>query len=142
MLYHPVKPMASVEDIDLITLVVTDQDEALDFYVDTLGFELIQKEEYPDGRQWIEISPPDSAVKLAVKTPEMFDGEEAEHRRALIGASPQITYRVDDCMALCDSLQDHGVTVDDGPSTKPWGIQAVVRDPSGNQIVLTEEVNS
>lgn len=132
--------MATIRDVDLVTLVVLDQDEALDFYVDTLGFEVVQEESYPDGGGWIEISPPGSTVALTVKTPEMFDGDEAAHRRALVGASPQITYRVDDCAALCDRLREQGVTVLDGPSTEPWGVQATVSDPSGNKVVFTEEL--
>lgn len=77
-----------------------------------------------------------------MKTPEMFDDEEAQHRRALIGTSPQVAFRVDDCRELYQSLLEKGVSFNAEPEEKPWGISAVARDPSGNQVVLTEETTS
>lgn len=112
--------MGVIEDVDLVTVVVEDQDEAIEFYVDDLGFELHQDEDYGTNNRWVEICPPGSQTRLTLKTPEMFDDEEAKHRRALIGGSPQITFRVDDCKDLYQSLQGKGVEFDDEPSEKPW----------------------
>ena len=127
-----------IKAIDMVTLVVDDQDEAIKFYVEKLGFELHQIEDYGDGGMWIEIAPKGSQTKITVKTPESFDSEEATHRQALIGASPQITYRVEDCNKVYHSLRDEGVPFDDEPSQKPWGISVTARDPSGNPVVFTE----
>lgn len=131
--------MATITGVDVVTIVVEDQEEALTFYLEELGFHLDQDEEYGDQGRWIEISPPDSDVSLKLKTPEMFDSDEAVHRRALIGRSPQITYQVGDCMEIFQSLTDRGIPFEDEPKSKPWGTQATLRDPSGNLVVLTEK---
>ena len=105
--------------IDLVTLVVEDQDEALEFYVETLGFDLHQDESYGDANRWIEIRPPGSAATITVKTPEMFDEHERPHRRALIGTSPQVTFAVADCQALYREFQAAAVPLDGEPSDAP-----------------------
>lgn len=127
-----------IEGIDLVTLVVEDQEEALEFYVEKLGFELHQDDDYGEDGRWIEIAPKESHSKITIKTPESFDSEEAEHHRALLGTNPQITYRVNNCDEVYQHLKINGVTFDDKPSTKPWGISVTARDPSGNPVVLTE----
>ena len=132
--------MVTDATIDLVTLVVEDQDEAIEFYVDTLGFELHQDESYGVADRWIEIRPPGSAATITVKTPEMFDEREGRHRRALIGTSPQLTFRVDDCQALYRNLRAADVPLDGEPSKAPWGISLTARDPSGNPVVFTEAV--
>ena len=126
--------------IDLVTLVVEDRDDALEFYVETLGFELHQDESYGDANRWIEIRPPGSTATITVKTPAMFDERERPHRRALIGTSPQLTFRVDDCQALYRRLRAADVPLDGEPSNAPWGISLTARDPSGNPVVFTEGV--
>ena len=100
-----------IQRVDLVTLVVDDQDEALEFYVDRLGFELRQDEDYENGGRWIEIAPPGAETSISVKTPAMYDEEEAHHRRALVGTSPPIAYRVDDCTRCYETLSARGGSV-------------------------------
>ena len=119
--------------------MVEDQDKAIEFYVELVGLELRQDEDYGDGRRWVEIAPSGSQTKLTLKTPEMFGREEAIHRRALIGSSPQVTFLVDDCMELYRNLRKEGVSFDDEPTRRAWGTSVTARDPTGNQVVFTEE---
>lgn len=127
-----------ITGIKLVTLLVEDQDEAVEFYVDKLGFTLQRNDDYAGGGRWIEISPPGSVTNISLKTPEMFDEGEREHRRALIGDGPQLAYHVDDCWDTYESLRELGVPFDSEPTTESWGTQAVARDPSGTQVVLVE----
>lgn len=127
-----------ITGIKLVTLFVDDQDEAVEFYVDKLGFTLQQDDDYGGGGRWIEITLPGSETNISMKTPEMFDEGEREHRRALIGEGPQLAYHVDDRWETYESLRDRGVPFDSEPTTEAWGTQAVVRDPSGTQVVLVE----
>ena len=130
--------MGAIDGIDLVTQVVDDQDEAIAFYVDVLGFERVQDEAYGDGNRWVEIGPVNSDTRITLKTPEMFEDGEEVHRRALIGASPTVTYRVDDCEAVYRHLRSSEVSFDDEPSSHPWGVSVTARDPSGNPVVFTE----
>ena len=127
----------TIDGIDLVTLVVDDQDQAIAFYVDVLGFELVQDGAYGDGTRWVEIGPAKSDTRITPKTPEMFEDGEEEHRRALIGASPTVTYRVDDCEAVYRRLRSSEVSFDDDPTAHPWGVSVTARNPSGNPVVLT-----
>lgn len=68
--------MTLIDGIDLITYVVIDQDEAIEFYVDTLGCELVQDEAYGDAGRWVEIGIRGTNATLAIKTPDMFDEAE------------------------------------------------------------------
>ncbi len=133
--------MGQVDAIDLVTLVVEDQDRAIDFYVDKVGLNLVQDEAYGEGERWVEVAPPGSRTKITLKTPEMFEDEEARHRRALVGASPQVTLLVDDCWGIYDRLREDGVRFDDEPVDLPWGTSVTARDPSGNQVVFTQEAS-
>ena len=129
--------MGPIQGIDLVTLVVEDIDEAIEFYVDTLGLELYQDEAYGDGDRWVEVRPAGSRTKLVLKTPAQFDESEARHHRELIGTTPMVTFRVDDCCRCYDALREAGVRFDGEPESRPWGTTAVARDPSGNPVVLT-----
>lgn len=130
-----------ITGIKLVTLFVEDQDVALEFYVDQLGFELRRDDDYGDGGRWIEIAPPGSETSISVKTPETFDGDERDHRRALVGSGPQIAYYVDDCRETYRSLREAGVPFDGEPTAEPWGTQAVASDPFGTDVVLVERAS-
>lgn len=124
-----------------MTLLVEDQDEAVEFYVDKLGFDRRRDDDYGEGGRWLEIAPPGSETNISVKTPEMFDDDDQEHRRALIGSGPQIAYHVDDCWETYESLLEEGVSFDDEPTSEPWGTQAIAKDPFGTDVVLVETAN-
>lgn len=130
--------MGSVTAIDIVPVVVDDQEKALEFYVDLVGLELRQDEEYGDGTRWIEVAPARSKTKLTLKTPSMFEKAEAVHRRALMGSSPQVTFLVDDCRQIYQRLQNAGVPFDDEPTQRAWGTSVTARDPAGNLVVFTE----
>lgn len=132
----------SIQGIDLVTLVVNDHDESIAFYVDTLGFELVQDEAYAPGQRWVEVAPPASDAAIALKTPEMFEEPERAHHQALIGTAPTVTFRVEDCRALYDRLANNGVTLDGPPSEESWGVSVTARDPAGNPDVFTETESS
>lgn len=129
-----------IKGVKLVTLLVGDQDEAIEFYVDKLGFDLRRDVDDGSGGRWIEIAPPGSETNISVKTPEMHDDDIEEHVRGLLDhGGPQIAYSVDDCRETYDSLRELGVPFDGEPTTQPWGTQAVARDPFGTHVVLIEE---
>jgi catechol 2,3-dioxygenase-like lactoylglutathione lyase family enzyme len=127
-------------------LWVDDQDEALAFYTEKLGFEVradVTLPEIPDFR-WLTVGPPgqpDIAVVLcAIPGPPVFDPETVEQIKALVakGCAGTIFLTTDDCRASYEELKGRGVEFIDTPEERPYGIDSSFRDPSGNHIRLTQ----
>jgi predicted enzyme related to lactoylglutathione lyase len=129
-------------------LWVHDQDEALDFYTQKLGWEVrsdVTLAEMGDFR-WLTVAPagqPDfSIVLMAIPGPPVFDQETAEQVRTLMGkgAANSIFLTTDDCRASYEELKSRGVQFTEEPEERPYGIDCGFRDPSGNHLRLTQVV--
>ena len=124
----------------MVTRVVEDQDEAISFYTERLGFEIRRDHPGPHGR-FVTVAPEtDENVELVLVAPDGFDDEDAESLRAMTGNDWGLIYEVDDCRATYEELRGRGVEFRDEPQEMPWGIQAVAIDPDGNETVLQEPV--
>ncbi|NYE50334.1 catechol 2,3-dioxygenase-like lactoylglutathione lyase family enzyme [Spinactinospora alkalitolerans] len=118
--------------LGLVTLVVRDYDEAVAFYVNAVGFELIEDTRISDEKRWVVVGPPgarETAVLLArAATPE---------QAARIG--DQTGGRVGWFLNTEDFDRDHermraaGVVFEEPPRHEPYGTVAVFRDPYGNR---------
>lgn len=131
-----------ITNISLLTLWVTDQDEARDFYVDKLGFEAKTDVSMGDGFRWVTIGHPDQPeleVTLMVPGPPL-DPEmtEAITRALAKGSMGGFGLSTDDCQKTYDELTAQGVEFTQPPSKRPYGVEAVMRDNSGNWLVLVE----
>lgn len=127
------------------TVYVLDQDRAKAFYTDTLGFE-VRNDVTLDGFRWLTVGPkdqPDLQIILAEPAPPMFDAEAAATVRALIskGALGAGVMKTEDCRASFAELSAKGVTFLQEPAERPYGIEAVFRDDSGNWFSLTQSVD-
>jgi predicted enzyme related to lactoylglutathione lyase len=127
-------------------LWVQDQDEALAFYTEKVGFEVradVTMAEMGDFR-WLTVGPagqPDIAVVLmAIPGPPVMDAETGELDRTLMakGFAGTIFLTTDDCRASYEELKGRGVEFAEHPEERPYGIDAGFRDPSGNHIRLTQ----
>jgi catechol 2,3-dioxygenase-like lactoylglutathione lyase family enzyme len=127
-------------------LWVHDQDEALAFYTEKLGFETRADVTIPElgDFRWLTVGPPaqpDIAVVLmAVPGPPVMDEETAEQVRALMakGFAGTIFLTTDDVHASYEELKSRGVEFSEEPEERPYGIDSAFRDPSGNNIRLTQ----
>jgi predicted enzyme related to lactoylglutathione lyase len=127
-------------------LWVHDQEEALAFYTQKLGFEVRADVTLPEmgDFRWLTVGPPaqpDIAVTLcAIPDPPAFDAETAELIRTLMakGCAGTIFLTTDDCQASYEELKGRGVEFIDTPEERPYGIDSSFRDPSGNHIRLTQ----
>ncbi len=131
-----------ITNISLITLWVTDQDEALDFYVGKLGFEPKVDQRMGEGFRWVTIghpAQPELEVTLMVPGPPL-DPEMAQaiERSLAKGQMGGFGLRTDDCRKDYEQLSAKGVTFVQEPSDRPYGVEAVMRDNSGNWLVLVE----
>lgn len=117
-------PCMAITGIQTLTVFVSDQDRAHDFYVDVLGMDIRFDESMGDYR-WLEVGT-ESGPSLTLHKP--FLGREA-------GGSTGIIVTCADLDAECDRLKAAGVDVT-GPKDEPWGREAVFHDPDGNAFVL------
>ena len=129
-------------------LWVHDQDEALAFYTQKVGFEVridVTVAELGDFR-WLTVGPvgqPDmSIVLMKIPGPPVMDAETAEQVRALMakGFAGTVFLTTDDCQASYEELSARGVEFTEAPEQRPYGIDSGFRDPSGNAIRLTQVV--
>ena len=127
-------------------LWVHDQDEALKFWTDKVGFEVRSDVTVPEmgNFRWLTVSPPaqpDVAIVLmAVPGPPMVDATTDEQLRDLIGKglAGTVFLTTDDCQKSYEELRARGVEFTETPEQRPYGIDCGFRDPSGNSIRLTE----
>ncbi len=124
------------------TVYVLDQDKAKEFYTQQLGFE-VRNDTTMDGFRWLTVGPkeqPDLEMVLMEPGAPMFDAETAEQLRALVakGALGTGVMKTRDCRATFKELSAKGVTFLQEPEERPYGVEAVFRDDSGNWYSLTE----
>ncbi len=124
---------------------VHDQDEALDFYTNTLGWELrsdVTMKEW--SFRWLVVGPPGQddvgLVLMPVPGPPMLDADSSAQLAALVakGAGGTLFIETDDCQATYDELSARGVVFNDPPTEQPYGIDTSFRDPSGNNVRVTQ----
>jgi uncharacterized glyoxalase superfamily protein PhnB len=127
-------------------LWVHDQDEALAFYTQKLGFEVRSDVTLPEmgNFRWLTVGPagqPDFAIVLmSIPGPPVMDGESAEQVKSLMakGFAGAVFLTTDDCQASYEDLRSRGVEFSEAPEERPYGIDAGFRDPSGNSLRLTQ----
>jgi uncharacterized glyoxalase superfamily protein PhnB len=127
-------------------LWVHDQDEALAFYTDKLGFEVRADVTLPElgNFRWLTVGPaaqPDIAIVLmAIPGPPVMEPDTADQVRTLMakGFAGTIFLTTDDCNAAYEELKTRGVEFVEQPEDRPYGIDSSFRDPSGNHIRLTQ----
>ena len=125
---------------------VHDQDEALAFYTEKLGFEVKSDVTLPElgGFRWLTVGPvgqPDFALALmTVPGPPVFAEDTADKIRDLMarGAAGGLFFATDDCRGDYEELRARGVEFTEEPSERPYGIDAGLHDPSGNNIRIVQ----
>jgi len=127
-------------------LWVHDQDEALRFYTEKVGLEIRQDVTVPEmgNFRWLTVGPPQqddiAIVLMAIPGPPLMDADTERQVRDLVakGFSGTVFLSTDDCRASYKELVARGVEFTEEPEDRPYGVDAGFRDPSGNNIRLTE----
>ena len=124
---------------------VHDQDEALAFWTGPIGWEVRADVTMPDwGFRWLVVGPPDQPdvglVLMNVPSPPMLDQATSDALAELVakGAGGTLFLETDDCQRAYDELSARGITFNDPPTAQPYGIDTSFRDPSGNNVRLTQ----
>ncbi len=124
------------QGVELVGLYVRDQEEALTFYVEKLGFHV-----HTDVRngtyRWLTVQHPEQPsfqLGLFVPGAPVHDVATAQSLLALVakGAMPPLVLVVDDCRASYEQLRARGVEFIQAPEERYGAIDASFRDPSGN----------
>ena len=124
------------QGIEVTGLYVHDQDEALAFYVDKLGFRVHTDVRNGDYR-WLTVQHPDQPsfqLGLFAPGPPVHDAATAQALRAIVakGAMPPLVLVVDDCRGACKRMREQGVEFMQEPVERFGTVDAGFRDPSGN----------
>jgi catechol 2,3-dioxygenase-like lactoylglutathione lyase family enzyme len=131
-----------ITNVSLATVWVTDQDEAKAFYIDKLGFREATDVSMGDGYRWCTVCHPDHPeLELTLMRPgPPLDDESADAFRRMLdkGSLGAVGLATDDCRKTHAELAAKGVEFVQVPSERPYGVEAILRDSSGNWLVLVE----
>jgi catechol 2,3-dioxygenase-like lactoylglutathione lyase family enzyme len=126
-----------LKNLMFVTIYVSDQDRALEFYTDSLGLEMVHDNPTPEGR-FLTVAPADKSVQILLwpgNPGQRPAGEAAEQVRP---AGP-IFLASDDLRQEFKVLRSRGVEfVDPEPQDYAFGVRATALDPDGNRIELRQ----
>lgn len=115
-----------VTHVKFVSIPVSDQDRALDFYHEKLGFEVLADAPFSEGVRWIQVRPPDAETSLT-----LFPSSDA-----FPIPCPALVFAVPDVRVAYEALREKGVTFSKPPFEEPSGVFAQLTDPDGNEFVL------
>jgi len=131
-----------ITNVSLTTIYCLDQQATRDFYVDVLGFQPHTDITMGEGFRWLTVALPDhpelEVVLMKVGPPLDAEATAFVERQLGKGQMGGLGLRVDDCMKTAEELKAKGVSFVQEPSDRPYGVEAVIRDNSGNWLVLVE----
>lgn len=118
-----------IKRIKFIGIPVRDQQRALEFYTEKLGFRVLTNQELSPTQRWIELSIPGAETGITLFTPEGQEGR--------IGTFLNTSWEVDRLEKTYAELIARGVEFASPPEKQPWGHFAMLKDSEGNTIVLS-----
>jgi catechol 2,3-dioxygenase-like lactoylglutathione lyase family enzyme len=125
------KTRTKITQVGTVIVPVSDQDRALDFYLDTLGFEKRTDVPYGEGERWVEVAPPGAATTIAIVPPR--EGDSA-------GVETRVGFTTKDVDSDHENLRARGVDADEvmrmGDPVPPMFF---FRDPDGNRFLIVEQ---
>jgi lactoylglutathione lyase len=123
-----------------ISVFVSDQDRAKDFYTNKLGMELRTDQPlYPGATaRWVAVAPKGAQTEITLYLPD----ENWEHYKNMVGKAQALTLNVSDVQSTYDSLKAKGVNFEGEPDKQPWGTFVTMKDSEGNSLILVEQPKS
>jgi lactoylglutathione lyase len=125
--------MMAIKLVRVVSVFVSDQDRALDFYTNALGFELRMDVPYGEGYRWVEVAPKGAETAIALVKP--YPGQPGGQ----IGGLTSFVLSTDDIAATYEELRGRGVEFVEPPAMQSWGMmQAILADLDGNQSMMVQ----
>jgi len=117
-----------IKQIKFVSIPVADQNRALDFYTEKLGFTIITDQPFDEKQRWIELRVPKAETRVV-----LFTAEGDEKR---VGTFMNMSYACDDIQETYNALKARGVEFEGAPQQQPWGTYAIFKDSEGNRFVV------
>ncbi|NMO02162.1 VOC family protein [Gordonia sp. TBRC 11910] len=131
-----------ITNISLMSVFVKDIDDSKKFYTEILGFKVKDDLMLGEDFRWCTVvhpSQPELQIHLTTPSRPLSDDLIAAMQRAQNeGGLPGLGLAVDDCQATYEELSAKGVEFLQKPEQRPYGVEALMRDNSGNWMVLVE----
>lgn len=118
-----------ITHVKFVGVPTRDQQRALTFYTEQLGFAVSTDQPFDERQRWIELRIANSATRVVLFTPEGHEDR--------IGTFFNGSLACDDVEATYRQLKERGVEFVSPPQRQPWGMFALFKDPDGNQFVLS-----
>jgi len=117
-----------IRQIKFVSIPVRDQNRALDFYTEKLGFTIITDQPFDQKQRWIELRIPSAETRVTLFTPEGHEDR--------IGGFTGISFATDDVEQSYAEMKARGVKFRGPPQKQPWGTFVMFEDSEGNEFVL------
>ena len=126
-----------INRIGTVSVFVSDQERAKDFYTKVLGFELrTDAPLYPGATaRWVAVAPAGAETEIILYLPD----ENWAHYTQVVGKAQSITLDVSDLAAVYKELKGKGAIFVQEPDAQPWGTFATLQDSEGNLILMVEQ---
>lgn len=120
----------------VVTILVRDQDEALQFYTEKLGLEKMDDMNFGEGNRWLTVTAAgQKELQIFLQKADSF-GVDLMDR---VGRAPAWAFNTDNCRETYETLKARGVKFVSEPKEQPWGIEATFEDLYGNKFSIVEE---
>ena len=116
-----------IRGVKFASIPVTDQDRAIAFYTEKLGFRILADHPFDDKQRWIELGIPGADTRVV-----LFRTDEGQQP----GGSMNIVFWTDDVESTARGLEQKGVEFTVKPQKAPWGTFAIFKDLDENKFVL------
>jgi predicted enzyme related to lactoylglutathione lyase len=115
--------------LKFVSVPTSDQDRALKFWTEQVGFRVATDQPMGPGQRWIELAIPGAETGLVLFTPEGHEDR--------IGSFFNGSFGCDDVDYTYRQMKAKGVEFEGEPQKQPWGTYAKFKDPDGNSFVLS-----
>ena len=117
-----------ITHVKFVSIPVADQERALKFYTEKLGFKVATDQPMGPGKRWIELRIGTAQTRFVLFT---MEGEEGR-----VGSRMNMSISCDDVEATWRQLTGRGVEFEAPPQKQPWGTFCIMKDSEGNRFVL------
>ena len=119
-----------ISQVKFIGIPVADQNRALDFYTDKLGFSILTDQPMGPKQRWIELKIPGASTRVVLFTPEGHENR--------VGTFVNMAFGTENVHQTYEELKARGVPFEGPPEKQPWGSYDIFKDSEGNLFVLSE----
>ena len=118
-----------IKQVKFVSIPVADQNRALDFYTEKLGFTIITDQPFDEKQRWIELRVPKAETRVVLFTPP---GDESR-----VGSFMNMSYVCDDIDKTYEELKSRGLEFMGPPKKECWGTFAIFKDSEGNSFEVS-----